>query len=328
MSRYFGILMLFSIAQGQAAPPVEPDTGWVDSTRPMRACQVGPVVSVVKNEGNLYLGTYGGILVLSASDTASPKKVAEFPVLEIVYGLALHDGFLYVSNGTDGMAVIDLSNPTRPHRASVFDSPGFTYDIKISGGFAFIADGDSGLMIVDVHTPTKPEYVATCPLPGRAYAVTVLGNYAYVTGLGAGLQVVDVGNPGRPVVVRSYKIGGWLRDVVIKGKYAYLAADYDGIKIVDLADGSEFDFDTPGYSYGVTLAGTLAYVADGSGLLILDVSDPRHPEEVGRYPAEGWIRRMWISGNLAYLAAGKSGMRAIDVSNPRALKEVGCYEIQ
>ncbi|MBK6433021.1 MAG: hypothetical protein WAW03_16005 [Anaerolineae bacterium] len=34
---------------------------------------------------------------------------------------------------------------------------------------------------------------------------------------------------------------------------------------------------TPGYAWGVAVAGSLAYAADGvGGLLIFDVSDPTH----------------------------------------------------
>ena len=37
-------------------------------------------------------------------------------------------------------------------------------------------------------------------------------------------------------------------------------------------------YNTSGYAYGVTVSGTLAYVADdGSGLAIIDVSNPSAP---------------------------------------------------
>ncbi|MCX7837335.1 MAG: hypothetical protein N2323_05190, partial [candidate division WOR-3 bacterium] len=43
-------------------------------------------------------------------------------------------------------------------------------------------------------------------------------------------------------------------------------------------------FDTPGYARGVFIVYPYAYVSDGeSGLLIIDISDPTHPQLVGQY---------------------------------------------
>ena len=86
-------------------------------------------------------------------------------------------------------------------------------------------------------------------------------------------------------------------------------------------------YDTPGYAYNVHVVGTLAYVADyGSGLRIIDVSNPAAPVEVGYCDTPGWASGVQVVGNLAYVADYTSGLRIIDVSNPAAPVQRGYYD--
>jgi hypothetical protein len=64
--------------------------------------------------------------------------------------------------------------------------------------------------------------------------------------------------------------------------------------------------------------GNLAYVADGgSGLQILDVSNPTAPVRLGGYDTDGWAVAVQVVGSLAYVADG-AGLQILEVSNPVA----------
>ena len=74
--------------------------------------------------------------------------------------------------------------------------------------------------------------------------------------------------------------------------------------------------DTPGWARGVVVAGSYAYVADGSSLQIIDISDPAGPVTVGTratYAAYG----LAVAGSYAYMADYSVGLKIIDISNPR-----------
>ncbi|MDD4651151.1 MAG: SdrD B-like domain-containing protein [Methanothrix sp.] len=78
-------------------------------------------------------------------------------------------------------------------------------------------------------------------------------------------------------------------------------------------------FDTPGSSLGVALAGSHAYMADGgSGLQILDVSDPTSPFLAGHYPESSSfpVNAVALDGSYAYVGYKLVRMDIIDVSNP------------
>jgi hypothetical protein len=85
-------------------------------------------------------------------------------------------------------------------------------------------------------------------------------------------------------------------------------------------------YDTPGNPADVAVAGDLAFVADaGSGLLILDISDPAAPAVVGTYNTPGSAQGIWLHGNLAFVCDDGSGLQIIDISNPAAPSLVGSY---
>ncbi len=86
-------------------------------------------------------------------------------------------------------------------------------------------------------------------------------------------------------------------------------------------------YDTPGFAQGVALSGSYAYVADGgSGLQIIDVSNPVSPFLKGAYDTPDFARSVALSGSRAYVADGSSGLQIIDVSNPASPTWIGAYD--
>ena len=73
----------------------------------------------------------------------------------------------------------------------------------------------------------------------------------------------------------------------------------------------------------VEVVGELAYLA-GSGLRIIDVSNPAAPVELGALDTPGSASGIEVVGGRAYLT-DVSGLRIIDVSNPAAPVELGAF---
>ncbi|MGK7905515.1 MAG: hypothetical protein AB4352_29740 [Hormoscilla sp.] len=85
-------------------------------------------------------------------------------------------------------------------------------------------------------------------------------------------------------------------------------------------------FDTPGYAKRVALADNRAYVADeGSGLQIIDVSDPKAPKLIGSFDTPGALG-VALADNRAYVADYRSGLQIIDVSDPKAPTRLGSFD--
>jgi hypothetical protein len=84
-------------------------------------------------------------------------------------------------------------------------------------------------------------------------------------------------------------------------------------------------YDTLNCAYEVVVSGNYAYVAsDGSGLQIIDISDPANPTFKGSYDTWGSFG-VAVSGNYAYVADADSGLQIIDISDPSNPNFKGSY---
>jgi hypothetical protein len=82
---------------------------------------------------------------------------------------------------------------------------------------------------------------------------------------------------------------------------------------------------TGGECLAVSAAGNYAYMAEGVGLRILNISRPSSPVPVGHVMLPDRIEGIFLSGSKAYVANGTSGLRIVDVINPAAPTIVGTF---
>jgi len=75
--------------------------------------------------------------------------------------------------------------------------------------------------------------------------------------------------------------------------------------------------DTIGNASGVYVSGDFVYVADGgSGLAVIDISDPTNPGTPVYEDTTGSAMGVYVSGDFAYVADGGSGLTVINISDP------------
>ena len=78
-------------------------------------------------------------------------------------------------------------------------------------------------------------------------------------------------------------------------------------------------FTTSGFAQDIFLKDTLAFIAQGqSGLMVLNISDPRHPKTVSEvaYGLRGYSYKIEYKDSVVFLAAGTFGVSTINVKNP------------
>jgi parallel beta-helix repeat protein len=82
-----------------------------------------------------------------------------------------------------------------------------------------------------------------------------------------------------------------------------------------------------GPTSAVAMLGNYAYVGVGLRLVVLDVSDPTSPTEVGSTtPFPYFVEDISVSGTRAYVAAGGAGLRVVDISDPTDPTELGAWD--
>ncbi|HAB14966.1 MAG TPA: hypothetical protein PLX89_23160 [Verrucomicrobiota bacterium] len=139
-----------------------------------------------------------------------------------------------------------------------------------------------------------------------------LGHYAYVANfqiwdggkyVGSGIQIIDVSNAANPRRVGEYLTYGSASDVQVVGIYAYVTTS-------GIWNGEKYD---------------------GSGLQIIDVSNPANPVREGSVELNGdtigvGVAGVEVVGRYAYLAFRESGVVIIDVNDPAKPVRVGAYD--
>ncbi|MCU0638774.1 MAG: hypothetical protein MUF59_02750 [Candidatus Krumholzibacteria bacterium] len=89
------------------------------------------------------------------------------------------------------------------------------------------------------------------------------------------------------------------------------------VKLFPFASSIIGAFDTPGNAMNIFVSGDYAFVADyGSGLQVIDISDPAHPVLAGTCDTPGSAYAVAVVGDFAFVADYGSGLQVIDISNP------------
>lgn len=78
-----------------------------------------------------------------------------------------------------------------------------------------------------------------------------------------------------------------------------------------------------GSASAIAVKDKVAYLGVGPQVLILDVSNPAAPRQIGQSRAfPGFVGDIAITGDLVYIAAGKAGLRIMDLTEPLQPRQV------
>jgi hypothetical protein len=203
-----------------------------------------------------------------------------------------------------------------------FGGAGACMHVNVKDGYAYVAhQGGGGVSVVDVRDPRDPREVTRLPAPpnSRGHEVQVVDDVLLVNrerrsdaqgGVwdepwAAGLSVFDVADAANPVQIAYWACGG--RGV---HRMAYWE-----------------------HPYAYATIGSTNFSFDEQFLAILDLSDPRSPQEVGRWWYPGMMRgeedqRTWDEsrtyklhhgiprGDRLYCGWWDLGLVILDVSDP------------
>jgi len=277
----------------------------------------------------VYIAAYlRGLCIVDVSDPSHPEVNSYCDSDRFAIGFCNDGGLGYLVDD-ESLRVIDISDPTTPTEISYLDTPGRSRKVSVVDTLVFIAQGDSGLRVIDVSDPEHPNEIGAYQTEGFANNIAVYDDLAYVTD--DDLQIIDVSDPTNPRRVGMYNTR-YANSVTVCGDLAYVTGYDNGLRIVDVSNPAR-PREIGHYGYGsplmnledVVVLDNLAYIANWVNLLVVDVSDPRHPETVSSYENRGGICDVSIYNDLIYLAISHNGIEILDVSNLDSIVQVGYY---
>jgi hypothetical protein len=160
------------------------------------------------------------------------------------------------------------------------------------------------------------------------------GAYRFVVSADGPIRAALVGLDGETVLEETSTIGGngldieWIApgDGVYFLEFSSTAGSVSYTLRLEATLQLELlgQFNPRGYSFDVVVDGSFAYLIVGAqGLLVVDVSNPALPVEVGSHSTRGYAQAITLDGDLAFVANRSDGLTVLDVSDPMHPVEVG-----
>jgi hypothetical protein len=244
------------------------------------------------------------------------------------FAYELYDAVGYTSGCYE---VLDLSDPVRPSPlgsytvSTSWDSP---LTIRVVGNIAYLVT-TSGLRTIDFSDPRNLQRKAFVPregsgIPGDYF--DVVDQHAFWAN-GRQVEVLNVTDPAAPRQVAVFDTGFESLLFCVEGNLAYLLeADSKRFRVVDVSNPrAPTVVAHPQLSSAgpFKVVGQYAYVAAGSYLQVLDLSNPAQPVQAGRFNAP--CNGVDVVGTRAYVTGTSPANRltVIDIGNPAALVRLG-----
>jgi hypothetical protein len=209
------------------------------------------------------------------------------------------------------LSLLDYHDPTANH----------ILDAEVIDNTLIISAMVQGIEFYDISDPATLNHLSHFTLGGgvKSNCVTASGNYAYFTSSN-GVYVVNISNPSNPSNYGNISgtSGLILENLDVYGNTLAVCAHADGVKLYDVSNPSN-----PSYSsriptnnaWGVVLSNNLAYVADESDVLVVDIADITLPEIVTSVQTGNAVKDVAVDANYLYVALGSDGVDIYDITN-------------
>ena len=243
--------------------------------------------------------TDGVALTTEESMPASEEQWALGQQLEVegvsrMKNLVVAGRYAFAPAQTDGLVVFDLEEPRAPRVVTRLESETSFESAAIAGQFLYVADYSHGLKVVDVSEPTSPRVLGCAPrFFSRGHGSLAVGEGVAVTGGGCTMDLYDLTVPEAPVLASSLELG-------------MKRGNLGGVN-------------------GLQARGTTIFVAaGGTGLVILDATDPSSPRVLGQLALRSgfYARTIALHGDTVVLGDSSESW-LIDVSDLRAPGSIG-----
>ena len=180
----------------------------------------------------------------------------------------------YVGAGFKIFNISDLADPVLLGEYSDTRSDA----IEIKENFAYFANADVGLKVVDISNPSSPQLITTISQTVGGNDIHITNNILYLGCWGAGIRVIDISGPTTPQMLDSFDDNDGGEELGVKEKDGLLyIADNSGVELFNVSvptsivEIAERTTDVSA-AHDIDVDEEYIYVAQGGGLLILEVS--------------------------------------------------------
>jgi hypothetical protein len=255
----------------------------------------------------LYLATTGhGLQIFDISNPIKPRWAGAWQKRNYTRGVHVVGNYAYVATGSYGLEVLDVRDPRNPFSIATLQINAVAMKVFVKGQFAYVAARGEGLMLIDVKTPSSPKLIGDYQSATNLQGVASLVGLASVATLGRNIYLNGTHSQAIAALRReNVLLDEGLPSFYFVGRHAYVVPSINfTFKVFDVGipDKPKLlgKFQTvygtgPAVFEEVRVAGKYAFVSQPFEIiLVLEISDPTKPTEVGRFSRRTFSSR-WIS---------------------------------
>lgn len=279
---------------------------------------------------HVYVSLDNRLTILDASDPENPTETylgqlvqVDHPDKAYIQGLDARGDYTYMAYGQgvkDGLYIFNVSDLQNPVLESEYPMLDYRGPVAVKGDYAYIATSQEGsevLRAVDVSNPHQPTDTGleTTLDVDAVYDMTVNGETLYMAAGKEGLGIWDISHPMAPAEVMTYT--RTIYAVAVDNHRLYGSTGSE-IIVLDLSDPTQpTEVGSVAFSSvsGLSVRGNHAYIASGEELTIVDITDLDNPTEVGFCRSINVPFDVAVRGDYAYVADFYGGL-VVDVSDP------------
>ncbi len=300
----------------------------------------GVVTHVVAENDHAWLVVEGSeIVMMDIGNLKKPKVLARYHADRAVTDIAVQDSCVYLLLGSTTVAAIDMRTPQEPVEFSRFEIEGAAKRIFADGNHLYAALPGFGLVIFDVSDKKHIRQIGRHAVTGGVTAVTVQDGIALLARGGYGITLFDVSDPLHAKWLGSHGRVGRVAGISAHDGKVMLWNDRAELISMDMANprlpaiaASLGDTGTAAANWldAVWLDENTVLAASPSALQSIDFS-PIPPQfsnenlDTGQGVNFGGERRLYINGDIAYVADWFSGLHLYDISTPSSPRMLSSF---
>ena len=264
----------------------------------------------------------------------SLRRVQTYPELAVgIDQITVADDDVFLATAQNGLLLLDPANAAAPVKTDWETPIDSASRITVDGNYAYIIGTNGTLYVVDISDLSNPVVLDSYKPDTPSIEVDIQFPYLFLTTGAGGLHVIDVSEPTTlervgvyNLTVNNFEPAIW--DVAVSGEYAYITLsdpkNHDFVEVLNISNPA-----TPtkvgsvrvNLASNIAIQGDYAFVANGHGLQILDVSNPHSPIVITSYDTPNTALGLKVEGNYVYIN-DLYGMEVVDISDIHSPRRV------
>ncbi|MCK4720698.1 hypothetical protein KAU08_08565, partial [bacterium] len=298
-------------------------------------CYVPHSPQWIEVEGNYVylLSQYDSVLnIINIQNPLSPWVVSTYQIHNNAENMAIQDGYLYISQGWDGISIVDVSNPDNASIIGPIGLGACAAGIDIYEDYAVILDKDeSAFYILDISTPESAHVVRTVNTQVNFDLVELSKGYAYVARSQSDrLVLYDIDPPELAYpITEAPHTGMNIMDVDVVENSIYVYLDNNSLYSLSSDPTTPFSYfshvnSIPGFAIAADVDRVCVISEFGIHVVAVNYDGPIF--HLGYFQDPDFAHDIAISGNKLLIVS--DGLSIYDISDPYLSYKVSKTGIQ